>query len=98
MVLAGFLSSITSAQNNPNQLLSHEDSLALPTAKTDWIDPITATPVNSHYALYPTNQRGEGTQGSFMIYLPDGYGQGTARYPVIYYLHGGTGNNVKADG
>lgn len=76
---------------------AHEDSLALQTAKTDWIDPIHATPENTHYALYPTDQRGKGTQGSFMIYLPDEYHQSTDKhYPVIYYLHGGTGNQREA--
>lgn len=71
---------------------AHEDSLAMPTEKTAWIDPIRATPVNTRYVLYPTRQRGEGTEGSFMIYLPDGYEASAERYPVIYYLHGGTGN------
>ena len=76
---------------------SYEDSLALPTAKTDWIDPIQTTPENTHYVLYPTSQRGEGTQGSFMVYLPDEYRlTNDKRYPVIYYLHGGTGNQREA--
>lgn len=70
-----------------------EDSLALPTGKTDWIDPVHATPINTHYVLYPTTQRGEGTEGSCMVYLPDEYATETdRRYPVIYYLHGGSGN------
>ena len=76
---------------------SYADSLNLPTAKTDWIDPIKTTPENTHYVLYPTLQREEGTQGSFMIYLPDEYHQTKdKRYPVIYYLHGGTGNQREA--
>lgn len=70
-----------------------EDSLALPTGKTDWVDPVHATPINTHYVLYPTTQRGEGTEGSCMVYLPDEYATETdRRYPVIYYLHGGSGN------
>lgn len=76
---------------------SHIETLAQPTAKTDWIDPIQETPENTKYVLYPTPQRGEETQGSFLIYLPDGYDKEIARrYPVIYYLHGGTGNQREA--
>lgn len=82
------------AQTVPgNGALSTEDSLALPTGKTDWIDPIHATPVNTQYLLYPTPQRGEGTSGSCLVYLPDEYTQQPdRRFPVIYYLHGGNGN------
>lgn len=73
------------------------DSLTLPTGKTDWIDPVHATPVNTRYLLYPTPSRGEGTQGSCMVYLPDGYDpEAETRYPVVYYLHGGTGNQREA--
>ncbi len=58
-------------------------------AMTDWVDPVTVTPRGAQYVLYPTTHRGEGTQGSFMIYLPMGYERDTERrYPVIYYLHG----------
>ena len=76
---------------------SHRDSLSLPTGMTDWVDPVHATPVNTRYVLYPTAQRGEGTEGSCMVYLPDEYAAcPDARYPVIYYLHGGTGNQREA--
>lgn len=69
------------------------DSLALPTGKTDWVDPVRATPINTRYVLYPTNARGEGTMGSCMVYLPGEYAmKPEKRYPVIYYLHGGSGN------
>src|SRR5436190_20322685 len=33
-----------------------------------------------------------GLSVNFNIYLPAGYDQSTARYPVIYHLHGITGN------
>ncbi|MBQ8674383.1 MAG: hypothetical protein IJ511_10190 [Bacteroides sp.] len=75
---------------------AHEAALARPTAKTDWTDPVKETPENTHYVTYPTLQRGEGTQSSFMVYLPDSYGSTDRRYPVIYYLHGGTGNQREA--
>ena len=76
---------------------SYDEVLALPTEKTDWVDPVQQTAENCHYVLYPTTQRGEGTQGSFMIYLPDCYDkEPDRRYPVIYYLHGGTGNQREA--
>ncbi|MGN0213288.1 MAG: alpha/beta hydrolase [Muribaculaceae bacterium] len=60
--------------------------------KQTWVDPVTAVPQGCQYVLYPTTQRGNDTEGSFMIYLPDGYEESTCRYPVIYYLHGGNGN------
>lgn len=80
-----------------DQPLSLADSLALPTGKTDWVDPVSATPPGAHYILYPTPQRGEGTVGSCMVYLPEAYtAHPDRRYPVIYYLHGGTGNQREA--
>ncbi|MGN1264745.1 MAG: alpha/beta hydrolase [Muribaculaceae bacterium] len=93
--LAGmFCASHSDAQGVPAVFeAQHEDSLAMPTGKTDWVDPVHATPVNTQYVVYPTLQRGEGTQGSCMVYLPEEYGTASeARYPVIYYLHGGAGN------
>lgn len=91
LILAGILCPTTvEAQKNSKEDVV--DSLSLPTGKTDWVDPVHATPVGTHYVLYPTTQRGDGTQGSFMIYLPKAYESSGQRYPVIYYLHGGTGN------
>lgn len=92
VVAAGALCTFSAGAQHVSDVMQLEDSLALPTAKTDWVDPVHATPVNTHYVLYPTTQRGENTEGSCMVYLPDGYNDGDARYPVIYYLHGGTGN------
>lgn len=69
------------------------DSLSMRTGMTDWIDPVHATPANTRYVVYPTPSRGDDTYGSCLVYLPDGYDSSDARrYPVIYYLHGGTGN------
>src|SRR5262245_6870332 len=36
--------------------------------------------------------QGSGRTVLFNIYLPEGYAAGTARYPVIYHLHGLGGN------
>lgn len=73
------------------------DSLSMRTGMTDWIDPVHAVPVNTDYVIYPTPSRGEGTEGSCLVYLPDGYHDASDRcYPVIYYLHGGTGNQREA--
>lgn len=72
--------------------LKDEDDEKLMTERcgmTDWVDPVTVTPRNTQYVLYPTTQRGAGTKGSFMIYLPMGYDRDiNRRYPVIYYFHG----------
>lgn len=69
-----------------------EKLLAQPTGKTDWLDPVTAVPPGCRYVAYPTPSRGEGTSGSCMVYLPPEYDREECRYPVIYYLHGGSGN------
>ena len=69
-----------------------EATLAQLTAKTEWVDPIINVPQGCQYMTYPTTSRGENTLGSCMIYLPPEYHKTEDRYPVIYYLHGGTGN------
>lgn len=45
------------AAQTPVNDKQHEDSLALPTGKTDWVDPIHVTPEHTHYVVYPTLQR-----------------------------------------
>ena len=64
---------------------------------TAWISPdITASDIAT-YELYPTPARGKGTQGSFFLYLPKEYKTNTSkRYPVIYFLHEGSGNQRSA--
>ena len=59
---------------------------------TAWISPNKSVPSFASYQLYPTPERGKDTFGSFMIYLPGEYTNTTKSYPVIYYLHGGNGN------
>ena len=59
---------------------------------TAWVSPNKSVPSIATYQLYPTPERGKDTFGSFMIYLPEEYKNTTNRYPVIYYLHGGNGN------
>jgi len=64
---------------------------------TAWISPDKTAPDIATYELYPTPARGKGTQGSFLIYLPNGYKTNTSkRYPVIYFLHEGNGNQSSA--
>jgi len=59
---------------------------------TAWISPNRSVPSFATYQLYPTPERGKDTFGSCMIYLPEEYKNTSNRYPVIYYLHGGNGN------
>lgn len=59
---------------------------------TAWVSPNRSVPSFATYQLYPTPERGKDTFGSFMIYLPEEYKNTSNRYPVIYYLHGGNGN------
>ncbi len=80
-----FIFNISFAQNKPDR---NQDS----DPDTAWVSPNKAVPSFATYQLYPTPERGKGTFGSFMIYLPEEYKNATRRYPVIYYLHGGNGN------
>lgn len=64
---------------------------------TAWVSPNKSTPSFATYQLYPTPARGKDTYGSFMIYLPNGYHNTTKHYPVIYYLHGGNGNQREGE-
>jgi S-formylglutathione hydrolase FrmB len=59
---------------------------------TAWVSPNKTVPSFAEYQVYPTPERGKGTFGSFMIYLPEEYKNTSGNYPVIYYLHGGNGN------
>lgn len=97
LATAALLISVMSAAADNRHISSPEDSLALPTSRTDWIDPVTATPVNTDYRLYPSPHRAEDSQASCMVYIPDCYyTDSITHYPVIYYLHGGTGNQREA--
>jgi enterochelin esterase-like enzyme len=63
-----------------------------------WVDPVTDAPPGTTYQLFETVSRGQGTKGSYLIYLPPSYERDTARrYPVIYWLHGGFGNARQGD-
>ena len=93
LVLVGLLGSVQAQNTSINEQTSLEQQLSLLTGKTDWVDPVKAVAEGCHYLLYPTPSRGEGTEGSCMVYLPPQYdAQPAERYPVIYYLHGGAGN------
>ncbi|WP_417068896.1 alpha/beta hydrolase [Niveibacterium terrae] len=71
---------------------AHFDPLALRDPDTAWVDPITQTAPGTRYHRYATPSRGPGSFGSYMLYLPKSYASSGKRYPVIYYLHGGNGN------
>ena len=75
----------SSAQAKPDRIQDSDPDTA-------WVSPNKSVPSFATYQLYPSPERGKGTFGSFMIYLPEEYKNTTRRYPVIYYLHGGNGN------
>lgn len=72
------------------------DPLALRTPDTAWVDPVTATAPGTSYHRYATPSRGPGSFASYLLYLPRSYASSGRRYPVIYYLHGGNGNQREA--
>jgi enterochelin esterase-like enzyme len=60
---------------------------------TIWVDPDKSEPAGTRYRLFGTPSRGPNTEGSYLIYLPPDYETAkTRRYPVLYFLHGGGGN------
>jgi S-formylglutathione hydrolase FrmB len=70
------------------------DPMHLMDPDVSWVDPITNVYQDTTYHLYPTPARGANTLGSYMLYLPQDYYTSSKhkRYPVLYYLHGGNGN------
>jgi len=58
-----------------------------------WVEPDQSEPAGTHYKLFATPSRGADTEGSYLIYLPPDYDTAAnRRYPVLYWLHGGGGN------
>jgi pimeloyl-ACP methyl ester carboxylesterase len=50
--------------------------------------------VDSIYSTNLINDFGENPTRAVSVYLPPGYDESEERYPVIYFLHGFTGNHV----
>jgi len=75
-----------------NKGLAQFNTERIQDSDTAWVSPNKSVPSFATYQLYPTSERGKDTFGSFMIYLPEEYKNTSTRYPVIYYLHGGNGN------
>ncbi len=75
-----------------NHVAAQDKTERIQDSDTAWVSADKSTSAFATYQLYPTPARGKDTQGSFMIYLPNEYPGTTKRYPVIYYLHGGNGN------
>ncbi|MDE6096332.1 MAG: PepSY-like domain-containing protein [Muribaculaceae bacterium] len=89
---AVFISLFSAAEMSASEP-SRADSLSMRTGMTDWIDPVKAVPDGCIFVSYPSPQRGDSTEASCLVYLPPSYSTDSLRsFPVIYYLHGGTGN------
>ncbi len=80
-----FIVSNSFAQSRPDRIQDSDPDTA-------WVYPDKSVPSFATYQVYPTPERGRDTYGSFMLYLPEEYKNTSNRYPVIYYLHGGNGN------
>jgi len=61
-----------------------------PLPKGEWLDPNHDAPNGTQYKTFTSKVLGRDV--SYLVYLPPGYEEGTARYPVIYWLHGHGGN------
>lgn len=64
-------------------------------AEQQWIDPVEGYHPLTSFRLYRQPSRPElDAQGSYQLYLPEAYGSlPEARFPVLYWLHGGFGNS-----
>ena len=88
---SGLLGFFDKHLRNGNHMAS--DPLKLTCPVDSWADPITNPIPGTTYHLFPTPERGEKKQGSYLVYLPGDYSNSDKRYPVIYWLHGGNGNS-----
>ena len=71
-------------------------SLSLATGQMAQTPPVnvgTVVEETVHSRALVGNLLGDSPDRNVVIYLPPGYQRGTARYPVIYLLHGFLGNN-----
>jgi enterochelin esterase-like enzyme len=59
-------------------------------AKAVWLDPDRGAPNGTKYESFTSKALAGDV--SYLVYLPPGYEQETASYPVIYWLHGLNGN------
>ncbi|MDT0144535.1 alpha/beta hydrolase-fold protein [Microbacterium sp. PRC9] len=56
----------------------------------DWLDPISDGEGIADFVVYPQPARGQDAEGSAFVYLPPTYPDNPeARFPVLYWLHGG---------
>ncbi|MGW2288784.1 alpha/beta hydrolase-fold protein [Streptomyces phaeochromogenes] len=73
------------------------DPLGMATPDVAWVDPCVHTSELGEYHVFPSPSRGRGTFASYALYLPDAYRRASRkRFPVIYFLHGGNGNQREA--
>ncbi len=62
----------------------------------EWVDPDHSSPAGTQYHLFATPSRGTNTEASCLVYLPPDYDKNPAkRYPVLYWLHGGSGSQIE---
>jgi enterochelin esterase-like enzyme len=57
----------------------------------EWLDPNHDEPNGTKYKTFASKVL-DGRDVSYLVYLPPDYEQQTARYPVLYWLHGYGGN------
>ena len=58
---------------------------------SNWLDPDKSEPAGTHYRTFKSELAG--SEVSYLIYLPPDYEtNATRRYPVVYFLHGYSGN------
>jgi len=73
------------------------DPLDMTTPDVSWVDPCIHTSELGEYHVFPSPSRGRGAYASYAIYLPAAYARSPRkRFPVIYFLHGGNGNQREA--
>ncbi|MBI3465982.1 MAG: SMP-30/gluconolactonase/LRE family protein [Planctomycetes bacterium] len=67
------------------------------TAEPIWLEPTRAAPFGTHYKTFASAAVGQ--EVSYLLYLPPEYeASPERRFPVLYWLHGGGGNQVRSAG
>jgi enterochelin esterase-like enzyme len=89
ILVVAALVGIAAVVNQPaNRLWAQPKKKTYP--KAEWLDSNKGEPNGTNYQTFTSKTLGADV--SYLVYLPPGYEKETRRYPVIYWLHGLSGN------
>jgi len=82
---------------NPNHPNPFGNMPSMEVMGKQWAEPSHRVPTGMEYVQFPASAAGAGVTGSVLVYKPESYDSGNKRYPVLYFLHGGMGNQADVD-